>query len=119
METFKSNLLTIEIAEDDSSINIKWLGKSIDREPGVFVIPIITEAMERGSDSRKIIMDFRSLEFMNSSSITPISKILEIAKGGSCRLQILYNKSANWQELSFSALKIFETRDKRIEITGR
>ncbi len=119
METHKSSMLTLEIEENDASVIVKWLGKSVDREPGVFIIPIISEVLERSSDTKKVIMDFCSLEFMNSSTITPISKIMETAKAGNTHLQILYKQSVNWQELSFSALKIFETRDKRIEITGR
>jgi len=120
METYISNLLKIEVDEDDSAIYIKWLGKSVDREPGAFVIPILSNAIEKGSAGKKrVVMDFCSLEFMNSSTITPVSKIMETAKGGDCHLQIIYTRSINWQELSFSALRIFETRDKRIEITGR
>jgi hypothetical protein len=119
METYKSSMLTLEIEEDDASVNIKWLGKSVDREPGVFIIPIMTKVLERSSDTKKVIMDFCALEFMNSSTFTPVSKILESAKAGNTQLQILYKQSVNWQELSFSALRIFETRDKRIEITGR
>jgi hypothetical protein len=119
MEIYKSSMLTLEVEEDDASIIIKWLGKSVDREPGVFIIPIMTKVMERSSDTKKVIMDFCALEFMNSSTFTPVSKIMETAKAGNIQLQILYKQSVNWQELSFSALRIFETRDKRIEITGR
>ncbi len=119
METFKNNLLTIEIEEDESSVYMKWLGKSVDREPGAFLIPILSKAIGSGTGGKRVVFDFCNLEFMNSSTITPISKIMETAKNGICHLQIIYMRSINWQELSFSALRIFETRDKRIEITGR
>ena len=119
METYKNNMLRIEVEEDESTIYIKWLGKSVDREPGIFVTPILSRAIEKGEGGKKVIMDFCNLEFMNSSTITPISKIMESAKSGNCRLSILYTQSINWQELSFSALKIFETSDRRIEIAGR
>jgi len=55
---------------------------------------------------------------MNSSTITPIIKILERAKRGSTHVTVLYDKSLKWQDLIFSALTIFTTKDKRVEIRG-
>jgi hypothetical protein len=55
---------------------------------------------------------------MNSSTITPIIKILERAKKGKMNVTIQYDKLLKWQDLSFSALKIFQTKDKRVEIKG-
>ena len=64
------------------------------------------------------MLDFQALEYMNSSTITPVIRVLNEAKKGQGRLLVLYKKAAKWQELSFSALTIFETDDKRIEIRG-
>jgi len=55
---------------------------------------------------------------MNSSTITPIIKILERAKSGMTKITIFYQKSLKWQELNFSALEIFKTKDNRLEIKG-
>lgn len=63
-------------------------------------------------------MDFRELEFMNSSTVTPVAKMLEHGKKGTVSITVFYNHSKKWQELSFSALKIFETKDGRISVTG-
>ena len=118
-ETFKSNLLTIEVEESDGAINIRWVGKSADRTPGVFINPILNDALVKSSAGNKeITMNFQDLEFMNSSSIAPIVKILDRAKRGNNRVSILYRKSLSWQELSFSALVVFQTKDDRIQIKG-
>ena len=55
---------------------------------------------------------------MNSSSITPIIKILERAKNSMVHICVLYNNTLKWQELIFSALEIFQTKDARIDIRG-
>jgi hypothetical protein len=55
---------------------------------------------------------------MNSSTITPIIKVLERGKKGKNKITVIYEKSLRWQEVNFSALKIFETTDQRIEIKG-
>jgi hypothetical protein len=31
---------------------------------------------------------------------------------------VLYDKSLKWQELNFSAIEIFQTKDQRIQIKG-
>lgn len=114
--TIKS--LNLEITEDES-ISILWQGKSTERDPGIFLNPILSETLSRGSsEGKKIIMDFRELEFMNSSTVTPVAKMLEQGKKGSSSITVYYNKTKKWQELSFSALKIFETDDDRISVIG-
>lgn len=122
MNKTKSNscgLLHIEIKEEDNSISINWTGKSIDREPGKFITPILVEAIKESSEKNKrVIIDFRELSYMNSSTITPLIKILERAKRGSTSITVYYKKSLHWQDLSFSALEIFITKDQRVEIKG-
>ena len=96
-----------------------WTGKSIHRKPSEFITPILVETIKKSSASKKrIILDFRNLDYMNSSTITPIIKILERAKKGAVQISVLYNKSLKWQDLSFSALEIFQTKDRRVEIKG-
>lgn len=118
-ELFVSNLLKIEVEEKGASINIKWSGMSIDRQPGKFITPILVNVIKKSSDlNKKVILDFRELAYMNSSSITPIIKILERSKRGRNQITVFYRKSLRWQDLSFSALEIFRTKDQRVEIKG-
>lgn len=118
-EKFSAKLLSIEISETDTSIDVKWLGKSVDRQPSKFISPILVKVLGMASgNNKRIVMDFRELAYMNSSTITPIIKILERAKNGMTQITILYNKSLKWQELNFSALEIFGTNDDRLKIKG-
>jgi hypothetical protein len=119
IELFEDGLLQIELIENTNSITLVWTGKSTHRKPSEFISPILAETIRRSNASKKrIIMDFRRLEYMNSSTITPIIKILERAKRGATEITLLYNKSLKWQDLSFSALEIFETQDSKVEIKG-
>jgi len=114
--TIKS--LNLEITENEY-ISIIWHGKSTERNPGNFLNPILSETLSRSTaEGKTIIMDFRELEFMNSSTVTPVAKMLEQGKKGSNSITVYYNKTKKWQELSFSALKIFETDDDRISVIG-
>lgn len=118
-ESFVGDLLKIEVKEDNDSITAKWTGKSIHRSPGKFVTPILVNVLKKSGDGNKrIILDFRKLDYMNSSTITPIIKVLERAGRGTNQVTVLYKKSLKWQDLSFTALEIFQTKNKRIEIKG-
>ena len=117
-ETHTIKSLTLEISNDDV-IKILWQGKSTERNPGNFLNPILFDALTESTEhGKKIVMDFSELEFMNSSTVTPVAKMLENAKQGKNTISVHYNKTKKWQELSFSALKIFETEDGRISVIG-
>ncbi|MBW2582815.1 MAG: hypothetical protein JRE36_04380 [Deltaproteobacteria bacterium] len=118
-ELFTNKFLTIQVVEHENSIDVNWKGKSVDREPSKFISPILVKVLEMAGDlNKRIIMDFQSMSYMNSSTITPIIKILERAKSGMTKITIFYQKSLKWQELNFSALEIFKTKDNRLEIKG-
>lgn len=119
IELFEDNLLQIELIENQGSLNMVWTGKSIHRKPSEFITPILAETVKKSTVTQKrIILDFRRLDYMNSSTITPVIKILERAKRGAIQITLLYNKTLKWQDLSFSALEIFQTKDSRVEIKG-
>lgn len=111
--------LKLEVHELEDAVEIIWIGKSTAREPGAFITPILTALLQESqTNNRTISMDFRRLEYMNSSTITPVIRILNEAKRGSAKVLIVYDGKSRWQGLSFSALAIFQTEDKRIEIRG-
>ena len=116
---YTNRFLSIQVAERDAIIKVDWEGKSIDREPAKFISPILVKVLNMASVmDKRIIMDFQNLSYMNSSTITPIIKILERAKKAIIKITIFYQKSLKWQELNFSALEIFKTKDNRLEIKG-
>lgn len=118
-ESYTNNNLSLDIVETDSDITIIWKGKSSDRNPSEFLSPILSKLIITGDELNKsIILDFTRLEYMNSSTITPISKMIETCKKGTNSLKVIYKKEKKWQELSFDALKIFQTPDNRISFTG-
>lgn len=116
---FSEERLRIEVTDNPEVIEVRWFGKSDQRNPNQFIVPIMQEVLKVGLDSKKqIVWNFVELDYMNSSTITPIIKSLEQAKRSSNRVRVLYNRAKKWQDLSFSALRIFETKDGRIEVAG-
>jgi len=116
---YSNNHLRLEVQRDDGETRVVWSGRSTAREPMVFIGPIITEALtESAAAGSKLVLDFRALAYMNSSTITPLIRLLRQASKGRERVLVLYQSAARWQEISFSALTVFETKDGRIEIRG-
>ena len=118
-KVYTDSLLSISVTEDDEAITALWSGKSIEREPGKFITPLLMRLIKRCSDlDKRLLLDFRNIEFMNSSTITPIIKMLERAKRGSSRMTVVYDGESKWQELIFSALTIFSTGDDQVLLKG-
>ncbi|RME19428.1 MAG: hypothetical protein D6806_18305 [Deltaproteobacteria bacterium] len=112
--------LTVERLETADSVRIKFLGKSMAREPAKQLLPVLTDALERCTQTGKtMVLDFTKVEYMNSSTITPVIRLIERVRRGSGKLEVRYNKNLKWQEVSFSALDVFATEDGRVKIVGQ
>jgi hypothetical protein len=119
-DTFTEKTLTLERVETADELRLSWRGKSNDRDPGKFLVPILGETLRRGSEaSKRVVLDFSALEYMNSSTFSPLVKLLDEAARGNHRLTFEYQADRKWQSLSFSALKAFETPDGRIALRGK
>jgi hypothetical protein len=118
-KSYVNTQLKMDVSEEEQSIIIRLLGKSILRDPNEFIMPILQDAAaEAIVQNKRLVIDFTELVYMNSSTLTPIIKILEKIRIGDGKITLLYKKSLKWQDISFSALVIFQTSDKRIEIKG-
>ncbi len=118
-QTFADNDLKVEILETPESIEARWTGKCELRNPRPFMIPILLDTMKKGADEKKpVTWNFEDMEYMNSSSVMPVIKALEQARKSNSAIRVVYNKRKKWQDLSFSALRVFETRDGRIQVHG-
>jgi hypothetical protein len=112
--------LALELEESPGQVRVVWRGKSADREPGRFLVPVLTEVLERArAASAKLVHDFSALEYMNSSTFTPVVKAVDAARKAGVPIVLEYSLARKWQALSFSALRTFETSDGRVTVHGR
>lgn len=119
IESHTNSQLQIDFVREDSTITLRFLGKSILKDPNDFLMPILLKALtESNNEKKRLVLDFGSLAYMNSSTLTPVIKILERARVGEGQISVSYRRMLKWQDISFSALVIFQTPDKRIEIKG-
>jgi hypothetical protein len=112
--------LSIELVNEGARLCLGFVGKSSDREPGRFIMPVLQDAIERASAAKAaLVLDFCGLEYMNSSTFTPVVKSLGVARAAGISVVLQYSLARKWQALSFSALRTFETLDGRIQVQGK
>jgi hypothetical protein len=112
--------LTLEVEDRPGEVRVIWRGKSADREPGRFLVPVLGQVLERArAASARLVHDFSNLEYMNSSTFTPVVKTVDEARRAGVPIALEYSLARKWQALSFSALRTFETSDGRVSVLGR
>lgn len=119
-DRFAERELVIDVQDGPGELRLVWSGRSTDRDPGKFLMPIFQDLLERvRGDPKRITMDFTKVEYMNSSTFAPIVKLLDMARRSSSSVTLEYTQSRKWQTLSFSALRTFETPDGRIAVRAK
>ncbi|HYD40299.1 MAG TPA: hypothetical protein VEB43_05675 [Anaeromyxobacter sp.] len=112
--------LTLEAHTAPGELRVVWSGRSDEREPARFLAPLLAELVETcRSAQARLRLDFTALEFMNSSTFTPIVKAIADSRSAGVAIALEYAQAKRWQALSFSALRTFETRDGSVAVLGR
>jgi hypothetical protein len=120
VERWTEGPLALELSPGEGALVLVWRGRSEHREPGRFLVPILDEALARaGAAGLRLVLDFTAVEYMNSSTFTPIVKLLDKARRAGVAVALVYSLDRRWQALSFSALRTFETKDGRVTVSGR
>lgn len=119
MENLINQDLIIETILDEKrkTLTLKWKGKSNNRTPDFFLLPYFENLVEELKEKElKLEMNFLSLEYMNSSTITPILTLIKRIKEENIKTIIVYDDKVKWQKLSFSTLGVFSTKDDLLKI---
>ena len=117
-QTITENTLILDLADGTDEVRVRWRGKSSDRDPSKFLAPLFQKVLDE-ANQRCLVMDFSQLEYMNSSTFTPLVRLLVEARRADRRLRLEYSRERKWQALSFIALKSFETPDGRISLVAK
>ena len=119
IQTYTHDQLRVDVSRENGIIFVRFHGKSMLHDPNDFLMPILLRTLgEANTERKRLQLDFRSLAYMNSSTMTPVIKVLEQARVGDGMVTVMYSKTLKWQDISFSALVIFQTPDGRIDIQG-
>jgi hypothetical protein len=118
MTRYQTDQLTIESHKNRDKLVIRWLGRSEARDPGRALQPVLDAVGADVSGAINVEFDFRMLEYMNSSTIHPILKLVQSASQSSSSVRVVYDRNKNWQRLSFMAMGAVLAGLKNVEVSA-
>ncbi len=120
VQRWEQGELSLEAQPAPGELRVLWRGRSAERDPARFLSPVLSELVDAcRRTSARLHLDFTALEYMNSSSFTPIVKALGEARRARVPIALEYAQGKSWQALSFNALRTFETADGSVAVLGR
>jgi hypothetical protein len=119
--SINQGMLTIRVLLDDmGTLRLVWSGTSVDRNPGQFLQPFFAQwSAEAEKGGYRFSMDFSRLRYMNSSTITPVIFLIQELKRTLTPVVLRYDQTVKWQQLAFSALRVFTSGAGPMELIGQ
>lgn len=112
LPTSNSAVLTADASFADGTLSTRFVGTAdVEAKPYLddVVKKLHEEALRLGA--KKVVVDFRELEFMNSSSfkvfVSWLALVQELPADQQYRIHLLSNPSMHWQRRSLAALSCF------------
>ena len=109
--------LKATVEQKEAGVSIVFHGRSDRRDPSEIIKPW-SEKLLPSLSGQEVLVDFRGLEYMNSSSFMPIFQLLRSARELATSVHVLYNGEANWQRLSFSSLEAISKAWPNLKVTS-
>ena len=107
-----STVLSVDASFADGTLSSRFVGTAdVEAKPYLddVVKQLHEEALRLGAT--KVVVDFRELEFMNSSSfkvfVSWLALVQELPTEKQYRIHLLSNPSLHWQRRSLAALSCF------------
>jgi anti-anti-sigma regulatory factor len=117
LKTFNHEELIIDVMELEGVITVVWRGVSDSRNPGEQLQPYLTQLTDQ-LRGRKVTIDFRRFEFMNSSTVAPIIHFVKQLHENNIPATILYDPSIFWQRVNFLCMKTIAQTLNNIQVVG-
>ncbi len=117
MSMFEYEGLKISVEEVSGSMVIDWTGESDTRDPASNIGPYLSELASR-LHGKTVRLRFDGLQYMNSSTVTPIMKFVRELSAVANRVTVHYDESVQWQATSFRAMRVVARRWPNVEVVG-
>ena len=111
-----SERLTIWSATVKKQRLLLWSGECDFRNPAEVLTPVLTSYAQSLKEG-PVVLDFRGLVFMNSSSVTPILAFVKSLCTRGIPVHLIYNSDVNWQRITASSMRTIATALKNLTVT--
>ena len=108
--------LTILLTETAREATMSWRGTSDARDPKAFLEPVFSRVIDKVK-GRDLTIDFTGLEFMNSSTVSPIIALLKQLNENGIKSHVVFNNE-DWQVVHMRCLRTIATVLRNVEVRG-
>jgi anti-anti-sigma regulatory factor len=114
---FEQGGLRIEVFRSEGKATIQWSGESDARNPGALLNGVLLRIVD-ALDGCKVTVDFRRLQYMNSSTVPPIINLVKRlnARGISCL--VLY-ADGDWQRTQLRCMQTIARTLPHVQVESR
>lgn len=95
--------LVIEVLSTPKEAKMVWRGASDTRRPSTLLEPVFKDVV-RQLGSRRLIIDFRELDFMNSSTVSPIITLLKTLNQDGIETHVIFGNE-EWQQVHMRCIR--------------
>lgn len=117
-KSFESGGLSIRVDVQATRVKLVWTGQSVARDPTLVLKPFFEGLARYTGKTRDLEIDFRDLEYMNSSTLKPILTFVQAANSDYRAVHVRYDSQKNWQRLSFKLLQALAATWANVKIEG-
>jgi hypothetical protein len=111
--------LRVEARSPDAggALSLHWRGVCNERDPATFLEPYLAKALDEARGARVgLELHFEKMEYCNSSTLGALIDFTERVLGAGIKLVYVFDASRRWQQLSFEALRVFDSGDGLLEL---
>ena len=102
-QSFKEEDLTIQVSCEGDSVTVVWSGISEIQSPELSIGPFLKGLTPR-LHGKKVTMDFRPLEYINSATLQPILYLIKGLDDSKIDTVIKYDKAMESQRITFRCI---------------
>ncbi|MBN2196935.1 MAG: anti-sigma factor antagonist [Polyangiaceae bacterium] len=113
---FENADLAIVLSETDDEVTVSLLGSSDARDPEEFLQPVFQRVM-RHIEGRSLIIDLTSLEFMNSSTVSPIIALVKTLDSRKVETRVRFGVE-EWQQVHLRCMRTITRMLGHVQVEG-
>jgi hypothetical protein len=108
--------LIVTFSPDDDKLAVVFTGKSDSRSPSVFFEEMTPVLLEHAKGKR-VFLDFRTLEYMNSATVSPVLSLVRTLDGGGVETTLLFDLSCDWQRINSRCMRVITKNLAHVKVT--
>ena len=111
---YRQDNLAVALERSRDTATLAWKGVSDNRYPGQFLNPIIDELVNE-LQNLEVTIDLRELEYMNSSTVTPLISLVKRLDVNSKLVRVLFLE-VEWQRTHSNCMSAIARTLKNVRI---